>query len=583
MVRFLYKNQQRELEGVAPDLTILEYLRTKEVQRGTKEGCASGDCGACTVVVAEPSHESGKLLYKSVNSCITFVGSLHGKQLITVEDLKQGRQLHIAQQAMVDCHGSQCGFCTPGFVMSLFALQKNQLRERGERPSTPRKLDAQGERFSDVAQGEIPSTPRKLDAQGERFSGVAQGEIPSTPRQLGAQGVELFDPSVAATDTHDERHQIELALGGNLCRCTGYRPIIDAAATVPSHTDADQFDDHEADIWQQLMALRTNEASLASLSESPSRPGDVAGERHFFLPTSIDELVSLLVQYPQARLVAGGTDLALEYTQMLKPLDVLIATGSVAEMKTVSLTGDAASGRSLIIGGAVSLSDAIPHLQPLLPEFATMMERFAALQVRNQGTIAGNVANASPIGDTPPVLLALDAVLHVHSATGKSEIPINGFFTDYRQTTLPAGGVITAIEIPLDKTDWHRRVYKVSKRLEDDISAVLAAVMFNVKDGVIVDARLGFGGVAAVPLRVASAEQALIGQPPTLDGIKAAQAELANTLKPLTDVRASAEYRLHIARNLLTRAVLEYQQPQQHITLDAVAQSTQRQEVSAHA
>ena len=465
MIRFLLNEQLVSLDDCSPDTTVLEYLRTIAEQRGTKEGCASGDCGACTAVIAEP-HE-GRLHYSNVNSCITFLGSLHGKQLLTVEHLQQSGELHPVQQAMVALHGSQCGFCTPGFIMSMFALYKN--------------------------------------------------------------------------NDHPTRSDVERGLAGNLCRCTGYRPIIDAALSLAGKGSVDQFSGQENTTLERLTTL---------ISETPT--GQLTyRDRHFFVPTTSNELAKLLQSYPDAKLVAGGTDLALSVTQQLQQPEVLIYTGRVAELLTLS---DDVS--CLSIGAGVSYTEAEPLLHRYFPAFADLLERLGSLQVRNQGTLGGNVANASPIGDTPPVLLALNAVLHVRTGDQCQAIGIDDFFLGYRQTALPKGGFIERIEIP-KLTNQTLSVFKVSKRLDDDISAVCAAFALEIHEGVVRSARLGFGGMAATPARAINAEQALVGQPFTEQGIQAAQQALAQDFQPINDVRATGEYRLMVAQNLLLRAVYE--------------------------
>ncbi|WP_417583671.1 xanthine dehydrogenase small subunit [Nitrincola sp.] len=474
-MQFMLNQTQIQLDECAPDTTLLEYLRTHLVQRGTKEGCASGDCGACTVVLAEPAGEG--LSYRAINSCITYLGAVDGCQVITVEGLSsQPEHLHPVQQAMVDQHASQCGFCTPGFVMSLFALTHQ------------------------------PHEPRSTTAI----------------------------------------EQIHQALGGNLCRCTGYRPIIDAAKSLLSAPLTDAFDEQEQEVHHQLSDWATTDDSSVTLKDGESSV--------FASPRSSAALLDCLARYPQARLVAGGTDLALETTQQLRSLPQLIYTGRVAEMRQICEQPEA-----LVIGAAVTYSEAESILAAIFPALAGLIHRLGSLQVRNQGTLGGNIANASPIGDMPPVLLALDAQLRIRDAGGVIDMPIHEFFTGYRQTRLPPGGFIEALILPRLQSDSFLRIYKISKRLDDDISAVCLAMHLQLDQDRIVTARLGFGGMAATPARAYQAEAALLGQPFTPEGVRAAQAALATDFTPLSDVRASAEYRLRSASNLLLRAALEYQ------------------------
>ena len=474
-MQFMLNQAEIRLDECAPDMTLLEYLRTHLVQRGTKEGCASGDCGACTVVLAEPDGDS--LRYRAINSCITYLGAVDGCQVITVEGLSsQPEKLHAVQQAMVDQHGSQCGFCTPGFVMSLFAL--------------------------------------------------------------------THQPQESHSTTTTER--IHQALGGNLCRCTGYRPIIDAAKSLLATPMADAFDEQAHQVHRQLSDWATTADGYVTLK---------TGENSVFAsPRSSEALLDCLARYPKARLVAGGTDLALESTQQLHNLPQLIYTGRVTEMRQISERGDA-----LVIGASVTYSEAESTLAAAFPGIEGLLHRLGSLQVRNQGTLGGNIANASPIGDMPPVLLALDAKLRIRDAEGVIDMPINEFFTGYRQTRLPPGGFIEALILPRLQPDSFLRIYKLSKRLDDDISAVCLAMYLQLDQDRIVTARLGFGGMAATPARAYQAEAALLGQPFTPEGIRAAQAALATDFTPLSDVRASAEYRLRSASNLLLRAALEYQ------------------------
>lgn len=469
MIKFLLNQEEREEKDLSPNMTVLNYLRTRVGKTGTKEGCASGDCGACTVVLGE--REGDHIRYQTVNSCLTFVSTLHGKQLITVEDLKsKDGSLHPVQQALVDFHGSQCGFCTPGFIMSMFALSKNK-------------------------------------------------------------------PSA-------DQHDILEALAGNLCRCTGYRPIVDAAKAIAEQPQlADDFSRYEADILARLDQIQTD--TLVTLNEN----GKIC-----FSPTSSDELAILLAQHPDARLLAGGTDLALEVTQFHRELPKMIYVGNVADMKQLQ-----EDDQQLVIGAARSLSDSYEALSRVFPDFGELLHRFASLQIRNQGTLGGNIGNASPIGDAPPVLMALDARLVLRKGDQRRELPIEAYFLDYKVTALEAGEFIEQIIVPKPKANQHFRVYKLSKRLDDDISAVCGAFNLTIANGVVTDARIGFGGMAAVPKRASACEQALLGQPWNHATVKAAMKALTGDFEPLSDFRASKEYRSKTASNLLYKFFIEQQ------------------------
>ena len=461
MIQFLLNQRLVSEQDLDPNTTLLNYLRQNQRRCGTKEGCASGDCGACTVTLGHV--EQGKMRYQTVNSCLTFVSHLQGKQLISVEDLRQPEGLHGVQQAMVDCHASQCGFCTPGFVMSIFTLQKN-----------------------------------------------------------------------GGGDTR----QIEQALAGNLCRCTGYRPIVDAARQACAQAQQDSFDRQEAATVAQLLALQTPE-----MQEVNHR-----GNR-CLLPKTVKQLSDALLAHPQAKLLAGGTDLALQVTQRGAALPLLIALDQIDELKHCTLSDD-----EMMLGAGTSLSRCWQWLEDEIPALTQILARFASQQIRNLGTLGGNIGNASPIGDMPPMLLALGASLILQQGDSQRRLPLEDFFLSYRKTALREGEFIRAVVIPRATIAQHFRAWKVSKRLEDDISAVFAAFTLATDDaGRISSVRIAFGGMAETPRRARHCEQQLLGQPLTTSAIENACRALEQDFQPLSDFRASAAYRLQLAKNLLRR------------------------------
>ncbi len=447
-IAFLLNGTPVRVADQPPTRTLLDWLRDARGLTGTKEGCNEGDCGACTVMVSDAGGA------KALNACILFMAQLHGKAVRTVEGISgPDGALHPVQKAMITHHGSQCGFCTPGFIVSMAVSH----------------------------------------AQGRR--------------------------------DHDD------VLAGNLCRCTGYAPIIRAAKAAEAEPVPD---------WMGT------DQSFTLAKVSPEGPGEAGGLPGGLHPRDSDELADWYLANPDATLIAGATDVGLWVTKQLRDLKPVAFLNGVTDLQHIEQLGSAVH-----IGAGVTITQLLEAMQPLHPSFAELLRRYASVQIRNAATIGGNIANGSPIGDGPPALIALGATLHLRRGDVMRALPLEAFFLDYRKQDRLPGEFVAGISIPASAPAL--RCYKLSKRFDQDISAVCGCFNVTVENGTVTAARIAFGGLAGIPKRAAQAEAALLGKPWSFATAQSAATAMAKDFTPLSDMRASADYRLLTAQNLMIR------------------------------
>ena len=462
-IQFIFENKLIELKNPDPNQTILNFIREKLKKTGTKEGCAEGGCGACTIVLGEL--ENKKIKYKAINSCISFTPTLHGKQLIVVENLvSKNGTYHPVQEAMAKYHASQCGFCTPGFVMSIFAMSKNK--------------------------------------------------------------------------KNNNKDDIKDAISGNLCRCTGYRPIIDAAKNIKKKY-SDEFYKNSKKTINLLKKIHSKSIIIENK------------DKKYFAPKTINELRTVIQKNPDSDFLSGGTDLSLKVTKDRQEIKKIINLNNIKELNFIKTKNN-----EIIFGSTTPLIQVEKFILKYYPDFNNILRRYGSVQIRNVGTIGGNIATASPIGDTLPLLLSLNAKIIIQTKKGNKQIFLNNFFIKYRKTKLKKGEFIKSIIIPIYK-NHNFKAYKISKRFDDDISSVCASFNLKIKDQRIQDVAIAYGGMAEIPKRAKNCENFLKNSKFSEDIFEKAKDLLKRDFNPISDMRASKQYRLEVAENLLIKFFIE--------------------------